>query len=131
MPSASLRVGCIMGSMSAHTVGVIPVFSEADRMRKAREITGLDRAAFADLVGVSAKTVLNYETGATTRVKPLVRRAWALATGVPAVWLETGEAPPPGGPEEGLLNECAVRDSNPEPSDYGWATPTLLLARSA
>ena len=76
-------------------------------MRKAREITGLDRAQFAELVGISAKTVLNYETGATTRIKPLVRRAWAMATGVPASWLETGETPRSGDPIGGLLNECA------------------------
>lgn len=111
--------------MSTSTVGVIPVFTEADRMRKARELTGLDRAQFADLVGVSAKTVLNYETGATTRVKPLVRRAWAMATGVPASWLETGETPRSGDPIGGLLNPCAARDSNPEPSDYG---PVLLAS---
>lgn len=83
---------------------VIPVWTEADRLRKAREMTGLDRADFAELIGVSAKTVLNYENGSTTRVKPLVRRAWALATGVPSSWLETGEVPPDGAPHEGLLN---------------------------
>ena len=95
--------------MTAETRGGVPVFTEADRLRKAREQTGLDRASFADLIGVSAKTVLNYETGATTRVKPLVRRAWAMATGVPAVWLETGQTPPPGGGDEGLLNPSGKR----------------------
>jgi len=95
--------------MSTNTVGVVPVFTEADRMRKARELTGLDRAHFADLVGVSAKTVLNYETGATTRIKPLVRRAWALATGVSVRWLQTGETPRPDDPAGGLLNPDAVR----------------------
>lgn len=82
---------------------VIPAWTEADRLRKARELTGMDRAAFAECIGVSAKTVLNYETGATTRVKPLVRRAWAMATGVPAFWLETGCRPPAGMADGGLL----------------------------
>ena len=104
--------------------GGVPVFTEADRLRKAREMTGLDRASFADLIGVSAKTVLNYETGATTRVKPLVRRAWALATGVPAVWLETGQTPAPGdGGDEGLLNPSGKR-----PGAVGGRRPTYHRA---
>lgn len=115
--------------MSTNAAGVIPVFTEADRLRKARELTGLNRADFAEVVGVSTGTVANYETGSTTRVKPLVRRAWAMATGVPALWLETGEAPPSGGPDEGLLG---VRRQGLEPrTQWLRASGARLLSSAA
>ena len=67
-------------------LGVVPQFSRADRLRKAREITGLDQGQFASRAGFSRQTVSNYESG-------LYLRAWAEATGVDLHWLETGEAP--------------------------------------
>lgn len=77
----------------------------------------LDQQEFADLLGMTRGTVRNYESGVTTRRKPIYMRAWALATGVPIEWLETGQDPRPVGPDGGLDEECAARDSNPEPSD--------------
>lgn len=74
--------------------GTIPQFTMGDRLRKARELTDLDREQFAAELGVSRQTVGNAELD---RVKPrkIMLRAWALRTGVPLVWLETGEAPRP------------------------------------
>jgi transcriptional regulator with XRE-family HTH domain len=101
--------------MSTQTVaaGSIPVFDLSDRLRKAREVTGLDQKAFADEVGISRGTVANYERGKVTP-REIVLRAWALRTGVPLEWLKTGKAPHHEG--EGL-HQLPRLDSNQRPSD--------------
>lgn len=96
-------------------VGTIPVFTRGDRMRKAREITGLSQQAFADELGVSVGSVKNYESD-KTRPKVLVLRAWSLRTGVPLEWLEKGIAPS-SGEDDGATGKCSPRDSNPQPTD--------------
>ncbi|MBW8171823.1 helix-turn-helix domain-containing protein [Ornithinimicrobium sp. Arc0846-15] len=93
--------------------GAIPEIGVNTRLRVAREHAGLEQGALADLMGVGRNTVSNNESG---KVAPrrITLRAWAMATGVDATWLETGIAPqqmPEGDPE------CANRDSNPEPAD--------------
>ena|SRR5665647_1187241 len=101
-------------------VGVIPEFTVGDRLRKAREHIGMDQIPFADELGVSRGTVSNYESGATTHLKPIVVRAWALRTGVPAEWLLTGTTNPrPGDPDGGemITAQRAREDSNLQPSD--------------
>lgn len=78
----------------------VPTFSMGDRLRKARELTGLDQEQFAEKVGFSRGTVSNYERSTTEKRKPLYVRQWAMATGVPLEWLETGTGPvttPPDG----------------------------------
>ena len=40
-----------------HSAGVIPEFTLGDRLRKARELTGLSIRRFADEIGVSHTTV--------------------------------------------------------------------------
>lgn len=99
--------------MTTDSHWVIPEFSVRDRLRKARELTGLDRQDFAAEIDVSRNTVTNYEMGHTTP-KRLVLKAWALRTGVPLVWLETGIAPADDGGGDDLR---ARRDSNSQPSD--------------
>jgi transcriptional regulator with XRE-family HTH domain len=101
--------------MSEQTVSAgIPRFDVRDRLRKARECVGLDQRELADEIDVSRNTVVNYENGATQRLKPLVLKQWALRTGVPYEWLTTGEetlhAPDGGG--SGLPRV----DSNHQPS---------------
>lgn len=78
--------------------GIVPEFTTADRLRKARETLGLDQEAFANALGVSRNTVGNYELGKTTSRRKIVMRAWAMATGVPLSWLETGLAGDDNGP---------------------------------
>lgn len=116
------RVGVLpyLGHMTIWTdAGVIPEFTMSDRLRKAREMTGLDQAEFAGELGVSRQTVSNYEMGNTTP-RRLTLRAWSLRTGVPVVWLETGEVPPPGD-GDGTSN-----DARPE----GLEPPTFWLGAS-
>lgn len=95
--------------------GIVPVFTLADRLRKAREVTGLDQAAFAREMGVSRQTVSSYERGSVA-ARLIVLKAWALRSGVPLPWLQTGESPRQDGPGggDGLLR----LDSNQRPSGY-------------
>lgn len=83
----------------------IPEFTIGDRMRKAREQTGLDRITFAARAGLGRSTVTNTELG-KTHPSNLVLRAWAEFTGVPVAWLTGGD-------------EYTPSDSNREPAGLG------------
>lgn len=78
--------------MSIQLAGIIPEWTMADRLRKAREVSDLDQTELAQRIDVSRQTISNYESG---RVAPrkIVLKQWALATGVPLEWIETGHAP--------------------------------------
>ena len=69
---------------------VIPEWTQGDRMRKARQLTGLSTMEFAREIGVSQKTINNAESDSHV-VRKIVMNAWSLATGVPVEWLQTGE----------------------------------------
>ena len=71
---------------------LIPEWTMADRLRKAREMIGMDQIEFAEHSGISRTSITNYEQGKRAP-KGLYLRAWSEATGVDAVWLETGKAP--------------------------------------
>ena len=89
----------------------------ADRLRKAREAAGLEQAQLGELMAYSRQAISSAERGVTTP-RRIVLRAWAMATGVPVEWLETGEAPPAGPEGPGTYT---ARDSNPEPAGSGGA----------
>lgn len=78
--------------MDINVDGLVPEWSMADRLRKARELTGLDQTEFADEIGVSRGTVSRYERGEATAKRPILT-VWAMRTGVPLTWLTTGAAP--------------------------------------
>lgn len=88
--------------MTQHVdAGLVPTWTVGDRLRKAREMAGLQAQELASDIDVDRNTVGNYERG---RVKPrtIVLKAWALRTGVSLQWLQTGETPAgPGGPDGG------------------------------
>jgi transcriptional regulator with XRE-family HTH domain len=92
--------------------GTVPVWTTPDRLRKAREQSGLDQSEFADAIGVSRGTVSNYERGSSVYRRP-VQLAWAMCSGVPLEWLLTGQqsAPHPSESDEGQ----AVRREGLEP----------------
>lgn len=113
-------------SMQTET-GMIPEWTRGDRLRKARTLTGMTTRAFAEQIGVSPQTVSNAEND-HHNVRKIVINAWALATGVPAEWLETGKVPRPDGPDGGL-EECAIRDSNPKPAAWEDTALTSSVAR--
>lgn len=74
------------------TTGYIPVWTLGDRLRKARQHTGLTTRDFAEEIGVSQKTITDAEND---RVKPrrITLLAYSARTGVPVGWIETGVSP--------------------------------------
>lgn len=85
--------------MSTQTQARIPEIGLSDRLRLARvKMTGLSTREFAELIGVSQKTINNAESG-THQVRKIVLNAWSLATGVPVCWLKDGIVPQDGDPE--------------------------------
>jgi transcriptional regulator with XRE-family HTH domain len=75
--------------MSTESVGVVPTFDQADRMRRALRTSGVGVQEIADYLGVRRNTVSNWING---RVNPSTQtmRLWALRCGVPYEWLTTG-----------------------------------------
>lgn len=87
-------------------------FDLFDRLHKSMRISGHTATSLAAALEVHRNTVNNYLKGKT----PMDRRskiAWAFATGVPLVWLETGEA---------------ETSTTPEPPDDGTTAITAATA---
>lgn len=91
-------------------VGVIPQWTLGDRLKKARQQTGLTTREFAVQIGVSQKTVTDAENDKHD-VRRITILMWSAKTGVPLEWLESGET------------------STPQPPDGGESLPTLALRR--
>lgn len=89
---------------------VNPEFTVGDRLRKAREKTGLGQYEFAEETGISRGTVSNYEAKATTEgMKRPYLVAWAVRCDVDLEWLESGKAPRGGGggvQPDGSMDTC-------------------------
>ena len=58
-----------------HGSSFVPEFSLGDRLRKARESTGLTVREFADEIGVSHGTITNAE-GDKRAVRPITIKLW-------------------------------------------------------
>ena len=65
----------------------IPELTIARRLYLARDETGLNQAEFAARIGVSRRSIVNYESGSTHPNRPVLL-SWSLATGVPLEWFE-------------------------------------------
>lgn len=94
-----------------------PAFTMGDRLRKAREISGLDRQAFAEKIGVHRDSVAAYESERTRPRLPVIT-TWAMATGVDVQWLKTGDESTGPNPENG----GRLGESNPRPIHYKLTT---------
>lgn len=81
-----------LASMTIATLGTVPEWTITDRLRKARELTGLDQGEFANDIGASRGTVSNYERGSKTHSRSVLM-TWAMRSGVPLEWLTTGRTP--------------------------------------
>lgn len=73
----------------------VPEWTMADRLRKVRELTGLDQSEFASLIGVSRGTVSTYESNPHAAHKRPYLLAWAYYTHTALEWIETGQEPAP------------------------------------
>lgn len=73
---------------------LIPEFQLGDRMALALRNTGHSVQDAADYFGCSRQTIGNW---INNRIQPSLGdlRLWAMWTGVPLVWLQTGVAPHP------------------------------------
>ena len=78
-------------------------FTIGERLQRARDFAGLDQQQLADRIGASRNTISNYENGTTKKLKAIYLKAWALATGVPLEWIETGRTPASGGGNGGAI----------------------------
>jgi transcriptional regulator with XRE-family HTH domain len=79
--------------MSTHAdSGLVPEFTVADRLRKAREYAGLEQNELAERIGLGRTTISNYERGTTPPKRPLLL-SWAMATGVSLDWLRGFDVP--------------------------------------
>lgn len=83
--------------MSTQPHGRIPAFTAGDRLKKAREAAGMDQGELAETTGISRSTVSHLELDKAP-LKRSYLHLWAMATGVPVEWLETGLTVPPQGP---------------------------------
>lgn len=64
--------------MATHTT--LP-WTQAERLRKARLLAGMSVDEMAEAIGVSDRTIRNYESGAITP-RPAALRLWAITTDV-------------------------------------------------
>lgn len=67
-------------------------FGLADRLGKSLHVAGMTNQEMSECLEVSPNTVSNYING-NTRPRKLYLREWAMRTGVPLHWLETGHFP--------------------------------------
>lgn len=104
-------------------------FDLADRLRKSLRVSGVSVQEMSDYLEVSRNTVGRWVNGhyVPSRAELI---AWALRTGVPVAWLETGTIQPRGrGDGPGLRRRRPQQDSNLQPSDCtGNPHPMLLVA---
>lgn len=86
---------------SAQEHGNIPAWTLADRLRKAREVAGLDQNELAQVLEISRNSVGNAESG-KVHPRKITLSQWALRTGVPLEWLLSGKEGSQ--PDDGLSN---------------------------
>ena len=71
--------------------GVVPEWTLADRLRKARLLTGLEGQELADEIGIHRNSVRQVREGSGRAATDRAARLWALRTGVSYEWLDDGE----------------------------------------
>lgn len=88
----------------------VPEFTLGDRLRRSREAVGLTQVELADAIGISQRSISNYEADVTVP-NLLTLRAWASSTQVNLPWLAHGspDAPPPSGGEWATGRRRATR----------------------
>ena len=101
--------------------GRIPEWTQGDRLAKALRARGISNQEMADFLGVSRNTIGNYIHD-KRKVPKAVLRVWALRTGLPLGWLQTGIVPEDGDDPDQLPWD----DLNVQPSDKR-STPAIAL----
>lgn len=91
--------------------GTVPEWTVGDRLRKARETAGLTQQELAAEIGVSHRSITNYESDRSSPKRPVLV-TWAMRTGVDLSWILQQDAPSPDG------GKRPRQDSNLRPADY-------------
>ena len=87
--------------------GFVPQFGLSDRVRKAREVSGMAQQELADKIGMSRGGLAKIEQGRSEpRRTTLI--AVAFATGVDLQWLEKGETPAEGPGGGGMVRHQGI-----------------------
>ncbi|WP_165241729.1 helix-turn-helix domain-containing protein [Corynebacterium lizhenjunii] len=93
--------------------GAVPTWTLSDRVRKARDFSGLKQAELSERVGMARTSLARIEQG-KTKPRRTTLIAIAFATGVSLEWLENGETPGGGEPTGGEV----VRHQGLEPRTH-------------
>ena len=99
--------------MSVQIAGVVPQLTMGWRLKMALGQVDMTVQQMAAELGVSRQTATSYVTDRATPKRAYLVM-WALRTGVPLSWLETGIAPVETDGDDGSYTTRAL---NPEPSD--------------
>ncbi len=97
----------------------VPTWEFSDRIRKARQVAGMDQKSFAAQLDVNPGSLAGWESG---RSKPrdmvVVAKRIEMLTGIPAAWTlgVYEEAPRPDDPNEGPAS--SVRPKGFEPLTF-------------
>lgn len=81
--------------MSEQPTFGVPEWTLGDRLGKSLDFAEIGIAEMADYLGISRNTVGNYVADRTRIPNPTLT-LWAMRTGVPKAWIETGDTPPHG-----------------------------------
>jgi len=81
--------------MSEQPTFGVPEWTLGDRLGKSLDFAKLSVGEMADYLGISRNTVGNY-LGDRTRIPQPTLTLWAMRTGVPKKWIETGTTSPHG-----------------------------------
>lgn len=82
----------------AYAPSGIPAWTFGDKVRKARDITGLGQKEFAAKIGVTSSSLAAYETGRTTprfNDAPTIAKSIQMLTGIPYEWFLVEDDPQP------------------------------------
>lgn len=103
-------------------------FTLGDRLAKALAVANMSNQDMAEALDVSRNTVSNYING-NTHPKRLYLKEWAVRTGVPPEWLETGHVPH--GPESKMAPTRKSEGQVEPPAVLETATFSLQARRLA
>ena len=73
----------------AYGAGDVPEFTLGDRLRKAREVSGMEMQDLAALIDIHRQSVARYEQGIAVP-KQHVLLSWSMVTGIDLQWIVSG-----------------------------------------
>lgn len=112
-------------TQAAPTPVLVPEWTVGDRLRKALRTAGVSTSEMAEYLGITRETVSRY-ANADVHVPLQTLRLWALRTGVPLEWIQTGEVTD-GYERRAEISHKATEKRKNRPLDYKSAPPPKKL----